>query len=41
MFTLIENGEVYAPESLGRQSILIVDDVIARIGRDLTAVLLE
>jgi beta-aspartyl-dipeptidase (metallo-type) len=41
MFILIENGELYAPQSLGRQRILIVDDVIARIGRDLTAGLLE
>ena len=32
MFTLIENGEVYAPESLGRQTVLLVADRIARIG---------
>jgi beta-aspartyl-dipeptidase (metallo-type) len=41
MFILIENGELYAPQPLGRQSLLIVNDVIARIGCDLTAVALE
>lgn len=30
--TLIENGELYAPEPLGVQSILLVGDKIARIG---------
>jgi beta-aspartyl-dipeptidase (metallo-type) len=37
MFTLIDNGELYGPQPLGRQSILIVNDVIAKIGRDLGA----
>jgi len=32
MFTLIENGEICAPEPRGRQPILIIDDKIARIG---------
>src|SRR3954467_2387863 len=32
MFTLIENGELYGPESLGRASLLIVQERIARIG---------
>jgi beta-aspartyl-dipeptidase (metallo-type) len=32
MFTLIENGEVYAPEPLGRRPILLIGDRIARIG---------
>lgn len=32
MFTLIENGEIYAPEPLGRRPILLIDDKIARIG---------
>ena len=32
MFTLIENGEVYAPEPLGRRSVLLIGDRIARIG---------
>jgi beta-aspartyl-dipeptidase (metallo-type) len=32
MLTLVENGEVYAPEPRGRQSILIVGDRIARLG---------
>lgn len=32
MITLIKNAEVYAPESLGRQSILIFNDKIAKIG---------
>src|SRR4051794_25313935 len=32
MFTLIENGEVYAPEPLGRRSILLAGTKIARIG---------
>jgi beta-aspartyl-dipeptidase (metallo-type) len=41
MFTLIEAGELYAPQPLGRQNILIVNDVIARMGRDLTAAALE
>jgi beta-aspartyl-dipeptidase (metallo-type) len=33
MLTLIENGEVYAPERLGRTSILLVDGKIGRIGQ--------
>ena len=41
MFTLIENGELYAPQPLGPQSILVANDVIGRIGRDLTVVGLE
>jgi beta-aspartyl-dipeptidase (metallo-type) len=32
MFTLIEHGEVYAPEPLGRQSVLLVGNRIGRIG---------
>lgn len=32
MLTLIEGGDVYAPEHLGRQSILLVDGKIGRIG---------
>lgn len=32
MFTLIENGDVYAPEALGRTSILLTDGKIARVG---------
>lgn len=32
MLALVENGEVYAPEPLGWQSILIVGDRIARLG---------
>lgn len=32
MLTLIENGDVYAPEHLGKQSILLVDGKIGRIG---------
>lgn len=32
MFTLIENGEVFAPEALGRTSILLTDGKIARVG---------
>ena len=32
MFTLIENGEVYAPEYLGKNALLIADDKIAKIG---------
>jgi beta-aspartyl-dipeptidase (metallo-type) len=32
MLTLIEGGEVYAPEPLGRQSVLLMNDRIARIG---------
>jgi beta-aspartyl-dipeptidase (metallo-type) len=33
MFTLIENGDVYAPEPLGRVSILLTDGRIAKVGR--------
>ncbi|HEV2132383.1 MAG TPA: amidohydrolase family protein [Longimicrobiaceae bacterium] len=32
MLTLIENGEVYTPEPLGRQSILLVDGKIGKVG---------
>lgn len=32
MFTLIENGEVFAPESLGKQTVLLLGGKIARIG---------
>jgi beta-aspartyl-dipeptidase (metallo-type) len=32
MLTLIEGGDVYAPEHLGRQSVLLVDGKIGRIG---------
>jgi hypothetical protein len=32
MFTLIEGGEVYAPEPRGRRPVLLIGDKIARIG---------
>ncbi|HEX2091187.1 MAG TPA: amidohydrolase family protein [Longimicrobiaceae bacterium] len=32
MLTLIENGQVYAPEPLGRQSVLLADSKIAKVG---------
>lgn len=32
MFTLIENGEVYAPEPLGRTSVLLDDTTILKVG---------
>lgn len=32
MLTLIENGEVYAPEPCGRTSVLLMNDRVARIG---------
>jgi beta-aspartyl-dipeptidase (metallo-type) len=32
MITLIENGEIYAPAPRGRQSVLVLDGTIARIG---------
>jgi beta-aspartyl-dipeptidase (metallo-type) len=32
MFTLIENGTVYAPESLGGQSVLLARDLILQVG---------
>ncbi|MFL5541734.1 MAG: amidohydrolase family protein [Longimicrobiaceae bacterium] len=32
MLTLIENGEVYAPEPLGRASVLLTDGKIAKVG---------
>jgi beta-aspartyl-dipeptidase (metallo-type) len=32
MFTLIENGEVYGPEPLGRTSVLLADTAIQKIG---------
>lgn len=34
MFTLIENGEIYAPEYLGRGSLLLACGKIARVGGD-------
>ena len=33
MLTLIEGGDVYAPEHLGKQSILLVDGKIGIVGR--------
>jgi beta-aspartyl-dipeptidase (metallo-type) len=33
MLTLIENGDVYAPEPLGRQSILLTYGKIGKVGR--------
>jgi beta-aspartyl-dipeptidase (metallo-type) len=33
MFTLIENGEVYSPEPLGKASVLIANDCIVKVGR--------
>ncbi len=32
MLTLIENGEVYSPEPLGRQSVLLTDGKIGKVG---------
>jgi beta-aspartyl-dipeptidase (metallo-type) len=32
MLTLIENGDVYAPEPMGRRSVLLVDGKIGKIG---------
>ena len=32
MLTLIENGDVHAPEPLGRQSVLLVDGKIGKVG---------
>lgn len=32
MITLIKNAEIYAPKSLGKQSILLLNDKIAKIG---------
>ncbi|HEX6574961.1 MAG TPA: hypothetical protein VF042_08300, partial [Gemmatimonadaceae bacterium] len=32
MITLIENGEIYAPEPIGRQSILLTNEKIEKIG---------
>lgn len=37
MFTLIGNAEVYAPEPLGKRSVLIAGERIAWIGRDFPA----
>jgi beta-aspartyl-dipeptidase (metallo-type) len=40
-FTLIEHGEVYAPQSMGVQSVLLMNDRIVKIGAvDITALLL-
>ncbi|HKP75422.1 MAG TPA: amidohydrolase family protein [Longimicrobiaceae bacterium] len=33
MLTLIENGDVYAPEPLGRRSVLLTDGKIAKVGK--------
>ncbi len=33
MFTLIENGEVFTPEPLGRTSVLLTDGKIAKVGK--------
>lgn len=38
MFTLIDNAEVYAPEPLGKRSVLIAGERIAWIGEDFPAV---
>jgi beta-aspartyl-dipeptidase (metallo-type) len=32
MFTLIENGEIYTPEKLGKSSVLLADSKVAKIG---------
>jgi beta-aspartyl-dipeptidase (metallo-type) len=32
MFTLIENGDVYTPEPIGRTSVLLANSVIAKVG---------
>ena len=32
MLTLIENGEVYAPEPRGKKPVLLAGDKIARVG---------
>jgi beta-aspartyl-dipeptidase (metallo-type) len=32
MFILIENGDVYAPESIGTQSVLIANDTVIKVG---------
>src|SRR5829696_3453313 len=32
MFTLIENGEVYAPDPLGRTSVFLTDGTICKVG---------
>ncbi len=32
MFTLIENGEVYAPEPMGQTSVLLADSTIVKVG---------
>jgi beta-aspartyl-dipeptidase (metallo-type) len=40
-FTLIEHGEVYAPEPMGVQSVLLMNDRIVKVGAvDITALLL-
>jgi len=33
MFTLIENGEVYGPDPLGRTSVLLTDGTICKVGQ--------
>jgi len=40
MITLIENAEVYAPEPSGRQSVLVIDETIQKVG-DIEAHALE
>lgn len=37
MLTLIENGEIYAPEPRGRQSVLLIGDRIVRISEEIDA----
>ena len=32
MITLLQNGEIYSPQSLGRQSVLLTDGRIAKVG---------
>ena len=32
MFKPVENGEIYAPERLGGQSILLAEDKIVKVG---------
>ncbi len=32
MFTLIENGDVYGPDALGQNSVLLADSKICKVG---------
>jgi beta-aspartyl-dipeptidase (metallo-type) len=41
MFTLIENGEIYAPEPMGRNSVLLAGSAIIKIGNVDTRVLAQ